>query len=70
MQMAGEWKARGGLYLPWHTAARQLICQHHLSIRYEWIPSEQNSDADKLSRKAIMDEGVEIKMQGVATAWH
>ena len=68
MQMTGEWKARGGLYLPWHTAAKGLICQHHLSIRFKWIPREENTEADELSKRAIIDEGVEMKIQGVATA--
>lgn len=67
MQMIGRWKAKAGLYLPYHSAAKELIKRNRLSIRFEWIPREENAEADMLSKQALVSAGVEMKIQGMAT---
>jgi ribonuclease HI len=70
MQMIGQWKARAGLYLPYHNTAKQLIHDHHFSICFRWIPREENTEADALAKKALIDAGVKMKIEGVATPWN
>ena len=64
MQVTGQCGAKRALYLPYYASAKGLIRQHHLSIGFEWIPRKQNSEADELAKKALIDAGVEIKIQG------
>ena len=54
MQMKGEWKAKKGLYLPWHKAAQRLL-EKFENCEFIWIPREQNEEADELSKKAIKE---------------
>jgi len=50
-QMSGRWQARGGMYYAKYLEAKELVKQFS-QIRFEWIPREQNEEADALSRKA------------------
>jgi ribonuclease HI len=50
-QMGGGWEVKGGSYLPKLKEAKDLA-RGFGSIRFEWIPREQNSEADLLSRVA------------------
>lgn len=50
-QMSKGWAIKGGGYLSKLKEARELI-KEFSSIRFEWIPREQNKDADLLSRIA------------------
>lgn len=52
MQMKAKWKAKGGLYIPWYKAAVELLLQFE-NYDFIWIPREQNTEADELSKKAI-----------------
>lgn len=51
-QMSGEWRAKGGMYLPKYRSAIQLATQFS-NIRYRWIPRAQNAEADALSRSPV-----------------
>jgi ribonuclease HI len=48
-QMGGEWKVRKGGYVERYAEAKELAGQFR-SLRFEWIPREENTEADELSR--------------------
>jgi len=50
-QMSEGWKVKGGMYLSKLKEARDLMREFG-SIRFEWIPREQNQEADVLTRIA------------------
>jgi ribonuclease HI len=50
-QMSGEWEVKGGGYLGKLKEARDLLKEFG-SVTFEWIPREQNEEADLLSRIA------------------
>jgi len=49
--MSEGWKVKGGMYVEKLKAVRDLLKEFG-SIRFEWIPREQNSEADLLTRIA------------------
>jgi len=49
-QMKGEWKVRAPLIAPLYREAMTLIAG--LDISFEWVPREENTEADHLSRVA------------------
>jgi ribonuclease HI len=50
-QMGEGWKVKGGMYIEKLKEARDLLREFG-SIRFEWIPREQNEEADLLTRVA------------------
>jgi ribonuclease HI len=56
--MTGEWRARGGLYLPYYRQARDLIKRNNLDLSFWWVPREQNEEADQLSKDALLKVGI------------
>lgn len=50
-QMKGEYKVKSPNVIGLHAEAQELMKSFH-SIILEWVPREQNSEADKLSRIA------------------
>ncbi|HEY6282574.1 MAG TPA: ribonuclease HI family protein [Nitrososphaerales archaeon] len=50
-QMSEGWKVKGGMYVDKLKEARDLM-KDFGSIRFEWIPREQNTEADLLTRIA------------------
>jgi len=62
-QMSGEWQVHGGLYVPYYQQAWQLIRKHQVLPRFHWIPREQNTEADALSKQALIDAGVKLRIQ-------
>lgn len=50
-QMSEGWKVKGGMYVGKLKEVRDLV-KDFGSIRFEWIPREQNSEADLLTRIA------------------
>ena len=50
-QMSQGWKVKGGMYVDKLKEARDLLRQFG-SVSFEWIPREQNSEADLLTRIA------------------
>jgi len=49
--MSAEWKVKGGMYVEKLKAAKDLLKEFG-SVRFEWIPREQNQEADLLTRIA------------------
>lgn len=50
-QMNGLWQSKNGLYMTSYSIAKTLL-KDFSNIIFEWIPREQNKEADELSRKA------------------
>lgn len=50
-QMNGVWKCHGGYYVSKYIEAKELV-KSFKSIKFIWIPREDNSEADSLSRRA------------------
>ena len=63
-QMSGEWRVRGGLYLPYWQRARELAGQFP-DISFVWIPREENSEADALSKAGLKEKGIQFHIQKV-----
>ena len=49
-QMKGEWKVKGVRIVPLHSRAAEL--KKGLDIDFQWVPREENEEADKLCRLA------------------
>ena len=61
-QMFGRWKIRGGFYVPVALACKKLL-EKFPRIRGHWIPREQNSIADELSKAQLIKAGVKFEIQ-------
>lgn len=74
-QMTGYWRARRGLYLPYYEEAWEIIRQNNLmhKIGYRWVPREQNQEADKLSKDALLTRAMHLdgraSLSGGQGAW-
>ena len=63
MQLSGQWKAKGGLYLPYFQRAKTLYEPLRLRIQLEWVPRKQNEACDHLSKKVLHDRGIQFRIQ-------
>jgi ribonuclease HI len=61
-QMFGSWRIKQGFYVPIAMECIQLLRQFP-NIRGKWIPREENSLADKLSKAELLRAGVEFRIQ-------
>lgn len=57
-QLTGRVKVKRGRYLPFFEEARSLYKQLP-AVRLQWIPREQNMEADELSQIGIQSEKIE-----------
>lgn len=63
-QMFGRWKIKSGYYVPVALACRKLLSQFP-KIKGYWIPREQNSIADELSKARLVKVGVKFRIQPI-----
>jgi ribonuclease HI len=56
------WKMKGGFYLPYARKAQKLLLGFK-RIKCEWIPREENSLADELSKAELIKRKVNFKIQ-------
>jgi ribonuclease HI len=61
-QMFGYWRIKQGFYVPIAKECRELLKQFP-NIRGKWIPREQNSLADKLSKAELLKAGIKFRIQ-------
>ena len=61
-QMGGLWQAREGLYFDYFKECRGLVAEFQppTQFRFLWVPREENTEADKLSKLALTKLGVRI----------
>ena len=57
-QMTGEYQVRSPLLRPLYTWAKELSAP--IEPRFQWVPREQNSVADALSKQAYQDARLRI----------
>lgn len=64
-QMKGHWKIKGGLYAPYPTVAKNALKHPQLAGRcsFEWIPRDQNSRCDVLSKRELIKRGIQMVLQ-------
>ena len=55
-QMEGSWKAKKGMYLPYYQRCKKLVSRFK-KIKFQWIPREENTEADDLSKAGSKDDG-------------
>ena len=53
-QLRGEYKVKSANLAPLHAKARELSFRFG-SLRFEWVPREQNRDADALTNQAYAE---------------
>lgn len=58
MQMRGEWQVRQGSYVRVYHRVRALLAKCTFEVRWEWVPREQNTRADELSKQALAEIGI------------
>jgi ribonuclease HI len=61
-QMFGSWRMKGGFYIPVAHEAQRLL-ERFDNITAEWIPREENSIADELSKRELKLKNVEFRIQ-------
>jgi len=61
-QMTGDWRIHEGWYVEYANEAKQLLANFS-NISLYWIPREENEFADKLSKKCMIDNNCEFKIQ-------
>jgi ribonuclease HI len=62
MQLTKRWRVKRGLYVPFYYQAASLFAQFGVA-RLEWIPRDQNSIADELSKRVLKERHVEFRLQ-------
>jgi ribonuclease HI len=63
MQLNKQWKVNGGRYFPVYQECVPLFEAERQRIRTIWIPREQNAECDRLSKKVLLDMGIQFKLQ-------
>lgn len=61
-QMKGEWGCNGGIYTKYYYEAIRLIARFQ-NINFIWIPREKNSQCDALSKKCMIENKCEFRIQ-------
>lgn len=67
-QIGGSWKIHGGLYVPFYWEAKALWKYQELfrkgcRLTIEWIPRDDNSECDVLSKGVLHERGIEFRIQ-------
>jgi len=60
-QMKGDWGVHGGLYLKYYERAVDIIANNKgmwEKLRFQWIPRDVNTEADRLSVDALASVGI------------
>lgn len=61
--LAGKWKVKQGLYVPYFTQARNLFEPERQRIGLEWISRDKNGECDELSKAELKDRGIRLRIQ-------
>lgn len=62
MQMDGKWRAKKGLYIPFYKRAL-AVRKNFKKLHFEWIPREENGEADELSKGELIKRKINFKIQ-------
>ena len=58
-QMTGRWRIKKGVYVPVAVRCQEAL-KHFTKISFQWIPREENTIADALSKDVLKKHGVRI----------
>lgn len=61
-QMSGQWKIKQGMYVNYAIKSKLLI-NTFTNVTLKWIPREENTYCDDLSKEHLKRKGVEFKIQ-------
>lgn len=61
-QMFGSWKIKKGFYVPLAKEAKRIV-KKFSNLHGRWIPREENSLADELSKAELIKANVKFKIQ-------
>jgi len=62
MQMTGRWRIKFGYYVEYALECKELI-KSFKNLSLKWIPREQNTFADQLSKGEMISNNCEFKIQ-------
>ncbi len=67
-QINGRWRIHGGLYVPFYMEAlarwkTQQAIRGKQCCSLLWIPREQNSECDRLSKDVLLNMGISFRIQ-------
>lgn len=57
-----KWQIKGGFYVPIARKAQKLL-KKFPNITLTWIPRDENSIADELSKRGLVEAGIEFRIQ-------
>lgn len=57
-QMSGEWRVKQGAYVEIYHRLQRLLTTCDFKVHWEWVPREQNTYADDLSKRALAEIGI------------
>ena len=60
-----RWACHGGFYEPYYREALALVNEHRDRMRFKWVPRDENSDCDELSKQILIDMGVHFRIQPI-----
>ena len=61
-QMSGDWNINQGIYVPLAHECRKMLGKFP-HFRLHWIPREENSLADELSKGVLLKAGIKFRIQ-------
>ena len=62
-QLNGEWGVNGGLYVPFYERAMKLWTKLRDRTQLMWVPRDENSVCDVLSKQVLKDMGIKFRIQ-------
>jgi ribonuclease HI len=62
-QMAGNWKAKQGAYIPFFKKAKDVKAKLKGRVRFEWISRDFNDECDFLSKQVLREKNVKFRIQ-------
>lgn len=64
-QLQKKWRVNGGLYFPYYKQAKRLLesLSRIVHVTFTWIPRDENSECDVLSKGRLHERGIKFKIQ-------
>lgn len=66
-QMTGEYGMNSGAYIPYAKRCLTKLASFRKPPKFVWIPREQNTEADNLSKKYLLENNIPIAKRGEET---
>lgn len=59
-QISGQWRVKGGLYLPVYRRLRSFLDEQRFRVDFRWVSRDKNTVADELSTRELRKRGVKM----------